>query len=155
MFDDVDTADFTELLNDDPTQEDTINVEELLKDKNKYQINIIGYYGEDNLPIILQREYLICCLGSKNLLLINTHYDDFSHHSHLKLRTNKQGEVNLSTVNYVFDCILKRHYPKSNYTWVCTLRLLDDEDVFKEFMLRKKDQQKQKLKYYNQPKKRK
>lgn len=157
-FEEVDVADFSEMLNDDEEVpiDDSVDVGELLEDKNKYKVKILGYWGEHQLPIIIQREYLICCIGSKhNLLLVNTHYEDFSHHSHLRLKTNKQGEIVLSTVDYVFDCVLKHKYPKSNYTWVCTLRLLDDDDVFKEFMIRKKDQQKQKQKYINTHKKKK
>ena len=147
-------ADFTELLDEAPPDEQPqIDVSELVE-KKEYKVNIIGYWGDNHLPIILQRKHLICCIGSKRkLLLINTNYEGLEKHSHLNIRTNKKGEIDLSTANRVFDCILKHQYPTIHFMFVCVLRLLDDDDPFKEFILRKKSTKKQR--YHNIPKKKK
>lgn len=145
------TADFTELLDETPPDEEPlIDVSELTK-KKEYDVEILGYWGEHHLPIILQRKHLICCIGSKRkLLLINTNYEGLEKHSHLNIRTNKAGRIDLSTANRVFDCIIKHQYPNINFMFVCVLRLLDDDDPYKEFILRKRATKKQK--YYNVPK---
>lgn len=121
--------------------------------KNDYKISTnLGYYHG---KIILRKyDQYIAVLGSKKtILLINTDYPNMEHHSHLRLRTNKEGEVVLSTVDYIFECIRRNRYPKSNYCYVCVLRLLDDNDPYKEWLLFKKEKDKQKQKYINHHKK--
>lgn len=138
--------------------DDTEEKKEILFDfgeelKRDYKISTnLGYY---NGKIILAKyDKYIGVLGSKKtILLINTDYPNMEHHSHLRLRTNKDGEIVLSTVDYIFECIRRKRYPKSNYCYVCVLRLLDDNDPYKEWLLFKKEKDKQKQKYINYPKK--
>lgn len=122
-----------------------------LKDDYKISTNL-GYY---NGKIILTKyNQYVAVLGSKKtILLINTDHPNLEHHSHLKLRTNKNGEIVLSTVDYIFECIRRKQYPKSNYCFICVLRLLDDNDPYKDWLLFKKEKDKQKQKYTNHPKK--
>lgn len=121
--------------------------------KHNYKItNDLGYY---NGRIILRKyENFIAVLGSKKtILLINTDYPNLEHHSHLRLRTNKEGEIVLSTIDYIFECIRRKRYPKSNYCFICVLRLLGDDDPYKDWLLFKTEKNKQKQKYTNHPKK--
>ena len=147
-------ADFSDLLEEKEIKtEPTFDFAEELKKDYKIFTNY-GYY---NGKIILAKyEQYIACLGSKKtILLINTDYPNLEHHSHLRLRTNKSGEIVLSTVDYIFNCIRKKQYPKSNYTFICTLRLLPDDDPYKKWLLFKKEKDKNKQKYLNTHKKNK
>lgn len=132
-------------------KEPIFDFQEELKDQYKIT-NDLGYY---NGRIILRKyEQFVAVLGSKKtILLINTDYPNMEHHSHLRLRTNKDSEIVLSTVDYIFECIRRKRYPKSNYCYVCVLRLLDDNDPYKDWLLFKKEKDKQKQKYINYPKK--
>lgn len=132
-------------------KEPIFDFQEELRDQYKIT-NDLGYY---NGRIILRKyEQFVAVLGSKKtILLINADYPNLEKHSHLRLRTNKNGEIVLSTTDYIFECIKKKQYPKSNYCFICVLRLLGDDDPYKDWLLFKKEKDKQKQKYINHPKK--
>lgn len=148
--DDLLTADFTDILdNNEETDVDYIDAE-VIKD-NGYKFEILGYWYSK--PILRQYKQYICVLGSKKqLLLINTDFPDLEKHSHIKIKTDGKGNISLSTVDYIFKCIEKRQFPKSNWTFICVLRLLDDNNSYKEYLLRKKEKMKDKDKYFNKKK---
>ena len=141
-------ADFSELLEENEESEsDYIDVTEVIKDDG-YKFEILGYWHSK--PILRQYKQYICVLGSKKqLLLINTDFPDLEKHSHIRIKTDGKGNISLSTVDYIFRCIDKRQFPKSNWTFVCVIRLLADDNPYKEYLLRKKERMKDKCKYQN------
>ena len=113
-----------------------------------YKFEILGYWNHK--PILRQYKQYICVLGSKKqLLLINTDFPDLEKHSHIRIKTDGKGNISLSTVDYIFRCIDKRQFPKSNWTFICVIRLLADDNPYKEYLLRKKERMKDKCKYQN------
>ena len=154
MKDDIDVADFSKILNNNEDIDvDYIDMKETIDENDVgLKFEILGYWNHK--PILRKYNQYICCLGSKKqLLLINTDFPELEKHSHLRIKTDGKGNVSLSTVDYVFKCIERKQFPKSNYTYVCTLRLLSDDDPYKEFLLRKKEKMKDKCKYQNTHKK--
>ena len=145
--DDLLTADFTDIL-DNNEEIDTDYVDaEVIKDDG-YKFEILGYWHSK--PILRQYKQYICVLGSKKqLLLINTDFPDLEKHSHIRIKTDGNGNISLSTVDYIFRCIDKRQFPKSNWTFICVIRLLADDSPYKEYLLRKKERMKDKCKYQN------
>ena len=145
--DDLLTADFTDIL-DNNEEIDTDYVDaEVIKDDG-YKFEILGYWHSK--PILRQYKQYICVLGSKKqLLLINTDFPDLEKHSHIRTKTDGKGNISLSTVDYIFRCIEKRQFPKSNWVFICLIRLLDDDNPYKEYLLRKKERMKDKCKYQN------
>ena len=144
------SADFSDILNNDKEIEvDYVNVQEVIDERDVgYKFEILGYWNHK--PILRQYKQYICVLGSKKqLLLINTDFPDLEKHSHIRIKTDGKGNVSLSTVDYIFKCIEKKQFPKSNWTFVCVLRLLDDDSPYKEYLLRKKARMKDKCKYQN------
>ena len=144
------SADFSDILNNDKEIEvDYVNVQEVIDEHDVgYKFEILGYWNHK--PILRQYKQYICVLGSKKqLLLINTDFPDLEKHSHIRIKTDGKGNVSLSTVDYIFKCIEKKQFPKSNWTFVCVLRLLDDDSPYKEYLLRKKARMKDKCKYQN------
>ena len=144
------SADFSDILNNDKEIEvDYVNVQEVIDERDVgYKFEILGYWNTK--PILRQYKQYICVLGSKKqLLLINTDFPDLEKHSHIRIKTDGKGNVSLSTVDYIFKCIEKKQFPKSNWTFVCVLRLLDDDSPYKEYLLRKKARMKDKCKYQN------
>ena len=140
-------ADFSNLLNEERTDDDYVSVEEIIKDDG-YKFEILGYYMHK--PILRKYKQYVCVLGSKKqLLLINTDFPELEKHSHIRIKTDNKGNISLSTVDYVFKCIEKRQFPKSNWVFICLVRLLADDDPLKEYLLRKKERQKDKCKYQN------
>ena len=141
-------ADFSELLEENEESEsDYIDVTEVIKDDG-YKFEILGYWHSK--PILRQYKQYICVLGSKKqLLLINTDFPDLEKHSHIRIKTDGKGNISLSTVDYIFRCIDKRQFPKSNWTFICVIRLLADDNPYKEYLLRKKERMKDKCKYQN------
>ena len=147
---DVDIADFSELLNNNEEIDvDYIDMKETIDEKDVgLKFEILDYWNHK--PILRKYNQYICCLGSKRqLLLINTNFQDLEKHSHLRIKTDGKGNVSLSTVDYIFKCIERKQFPKSNYTYICVLRLLADDYPYKEYLLRKKERMKDKDKYYN------
>lgn len=141
-------ADFTELFTSEVEEKPVIDVSELIPETG-FKNKVLGWWN--NKPIFYQKEQFIVVLGShKQLLIINTNFDDIEKHSHLRIKTNANGEISLSTAAYVIDCILKFTYPKSSYTWTCAVRLADDEEYL-EYLTRKRKKTKDKQKYYNAP----
>lgn len=141
-------ADFSDLLDDkEEVESDYIDVKEIIDDKG-YKFEILDYWNHK--PILRRYKQYICVLGSKKqLLLINTDFPDLEYHSHIRIKTDGKGNISLSTVDYIFKCIEKRQFPKSNWTFICVLRLLADDDPYKEYLLRKKERMKDKDKYFN------
>ena len=150
MKDDLLDADFSDLLNsNDEPEVDYINVKEVIDERDiGYKFEILGYWHSK--PILRQYKQYICVLGSKKqLLLINTDFPDLEKHSHIRTKTDGKGNISLSTVDYIFRCIEKRQFPKSNWVFICLIRLLDDDNPYKEYLLRKKERMKDKCKYQN------
>ena len=148
--DDLLTADFTDILNNNEEIEiDYVNVQDVIDEKDVgYKFEILGYWNHK--PILRQYKQYICVLGSKKqLLLINTDFPDLEKHSHIRIKTDGKGNISLSTVDYIFRCIEKRQFPKSNWVFICLIRLLDDDSPYKEYLLRKKERMKNKCKYQN------
>lgn len=145
--DDLLTADFTDILdNNEEIDVDYVDAE-VIKDDG-YKFEILGYWHSK--PILRQYNQYICVLGSKKqLLLINTDFPDLEKHSHIRIKTDGKGNISLSTVDYIFRCIDKRQFPKSNWTFICVIRLLADDNPYKEYLLRKKERMKDKCKYQN------
>ena len=145
--DDLLTADFTDILdNNEEIDVDYVDAE-VIKDDG-YKFEILGYWHSK--PILRQYKQYICVLGSKKqLLLINTDFPDLEKHSHIRIKTDGNGNISLSTVDYIFRCIDKRQFPKSNWTFICVIRLLADDSPYKEYLLRKKERMKDKCKYQN------
>ena len=145
--DDLLTADFTDILdNNEEIDIDYVDAE-VIKDDG-YKFEILGYWHSK--PILRQYKQYICVLGSKKqLLLINTDFPDLEKHSHIRIKTDGNGNISLSTVDYIFRCIDKRQFPKSNWTFICVIRLLADDSPYKEYLLRKKERMKDKCKYQN------
>ena len=145
--DDLLTADFTDILdNNEEVDVDYVDAE-VIKDDG-YKFEILGYWHSK--PILRQYKQYICVLGSKKqLLLINTDFPDLEKHSHIRIKTDGNGNISLSTVDYIFRCIDKQQFPKSNWTFICVIRLLADDNPYKEYLLRKKERMKDKCKYQN------
>ena len=148
MKDDIDIADFNNILNEQKQEKEPLF--DFNNDLRKeYKITKdLGYYNKR--IVLAEYKEFVAVLGSKKtILLINRNYPNLEHHSHIRLRTNKSGEIVLSTVYYIFDCIKKHTYPKSNYVFICIIRLLDDDNDYKQWLLYKKEKNKNKLKYIN------
>ena len=145
--DDLLTADFTDILDSNEEIDVDYVDAEVIKDDG-YKFEILGYWHSK--PILRQYKQYICVLGSKKqLLLINTDFPDLEKHSHIRIKTDGKGNISLSTVDYIFKCIEKRRFPKSNWVFICLIRLLDDDSPYKEYLLRKKERMKNKCKYQN------
>ena len=147
---DIDMADFAELLNNNEEIDvDYIDMKETIDEKDVgLKFEILDYWNHK--PILRKYNQYICCLGSKRqLLLINTDFPDLEKHSHIRIKTDGKGNVSLSTVDYIFKCIAKKQMPKSSWTFICVLRLLADDDPYKEWLLFKKEKDKNKQKYIN------
>ena len=147
---DIDVADFSKLLNNNEEIDiDYIDMKETIDEKDVgLKFEILDYWNHK--PILRKYNQYICCLGSKRqLLLINTNFPNLEKHSHIRIKADGKGNVSLSTVDYIFKCIAKKQMPKSSWTFICVLRLLADDDPYKEWLLFKKEKDKNKQKYIN------
>lgn len=149
MFDDT-VADFTKLLTKESDEPPLIDVSELIQDRHKYKIDILRYYNGS--PVIYEQNEFVVIVSNRNLTIINTSPTaTHKNHAHVKIKTNSNGEVNLSTVKFIIDCCINHKYPhNSYYCWVSCVRLSIDED-YTNFLIRKRDKDKNKQKYYNAP----
>lgn len=144
------TANFDELLSEEPEEKEVLfDFKDELQQK-KYKIEILRYYNGS--PVIYEEKNYIVLISNRNLTIVNTHQDaDKTNHCHVKIKTNKQGVVNLNLVKYLINVCINKKYPQQEWMTSYLLRLTIDEN-YKSFLIRKRNQNKQKQSYKNKTK---